>query len=744
MTQAPENFSPNERVEAALVAARRSLTSTSFSEWNQETFFRALEKAARSNELTEDEERALIAAATEEVGADADETSSNPFDQTLCDLAFELRDAFRGETPPTLRELRRRWNESDAGWGGCLGDEEKDRDASARAPKPGDRIAIRVELANGASATARYVVMEKIGEGAQKRAFILSQEETGRLLALKQAVKSGRNVRRNFAQEAKTQGILDHPNIPTLFWADASQDGDPNEPPILIESFVPGEPWSARPFDRESRDENLAILMKIATITAYAHREGGVVHRDLKPANVMLGKYDEIYLCDWGFAFVAAEGASRNVAGSLAFAAPEQVRGEAVDFRADVFALGSILYKILTGVAPHEGAGKYTLTELFRRAETGEIDPISEDAAPEELRKIALKALAVDPKERYADAGELADALTNWRRREQIWNRFVDLSLRFAFLREKFQEAERAKEKEKRDVWTVRLGACVGLLNELTTLRRETDEGEGEAEESEAEAKTKAARDRDLTLKFLNAEIAARSWLIDKTIQMKDFTTATALTNEQIVTTKRRFKITGDGGEYEDDWKKLEKWQIAIDAGVDEIETVRKYQLLTKILGSLIVLALLVIVNSFVTDREPSYYKYYERPLTKQANEAKEANHVMQGFAILAQIKEKEKEFKKLQSETLALIDKNIKSCEKIAEENRKLTEKLDTSELKLLEREADLNVANETIRKLRQKHAEAGAAEKSERIQPENAESPATVEAIPSENVESPGAPTP
>lgn len=537
-----------------MVAARRSLTTTSFSEWNQETFFRALEKAARSNELTEDEERALIAAATEEVEADADETSSNPFDQTLCDLAFELRDAFRGETPPTLRELRRRWDESVGGWGGWFGDEEKDRDASARAPKPGDRVAIRVELANGASATAYYVVKERVGEGAQKRVFTLSQEETGRRLALKQAVKSGRNVRRNFAQEAKTQGILDHPNIPTLFWADASQEGDPNEPPILIESFVPGEPWSARPFDRESRDENLAILTKIATITAYAHREGDVVHRDLKPANVMLGKYDEIYLCDWGFAFVAAEGASRNVAGSLAFAAPEQVRGEAVDFRADVFALGSILYKILTGVAPREGAGKYKLTELFRRAETGEIDPIPEDA-PEELRKIALKALAVDPEERYADAGEFADALTNWRRREQIWNRFVDLSLRFAFLREKFQEAERAKEKEKRDVWTVRLGACVGLLNELTTLRRETDEGEGEAEECETEVETRAARDRDLTLKFLNAEIAARSWLIDKTIQMKDFATATALTNEQIVATKRRFKITGDAAQFEKDSK---------------------------------------------------------------------------------------------------------------------------------------------------------------------------------------------
>ncbi|MBQ7813125.1 MAG: serine/threonine protein kinase, partial [Thermoguttaceae bacterium] len=543
--QAPENFLPNERVETALVALRRSLATTSFSEWNRETFFRALEKATRSNKLTEAEERALVAVATEEVETDADETSPNPFEQTLCDLAFELRDAFRGETPPTLRELRRRWNESDDG-DGWIDDEEKDRDTSDHAPKPGDRIYIRVELANGASTTARYVVMEKIGEGAQKRAFILSQEEIGRLLTLKQAVKSGRNVRRNFAQEAKTQGILDHPNIPTLFWADASQDGDPNEPPILIETFVPGEAWSKHSFDRASRDENLAILMKIATITAYAHRVGGVVHRDLKPANVMLGKYDEIYLCDWGFAFVAAEGALRNVAGTLAFAAPEQRRGEAVDFRADVFALGGILYKILTGVAPHEGAGKYTLTELLRRAETGEIDPIPEDAAPEELREIALKALAVDPKDRYADAGEFADALTNWRRRAKIGERFADLSLRLAVLREEFQEAERAKEKEKREIWAARLGVCVGLLNELTTLRRETDEGGGKAEENESEAETATARDRDLTLKFLNAEIAARNWLIDKTIRLQVFTTATALTNEQMVATKRRFELTGD------------------------------------------------------------------------------------------------------------------------------------------------------------------------------------------------------
>lgn len=664
MTQAPENFSPNERVEAALVAARRSLTTTSFSEWNQETFYRALEKAARSNELTEDEERALIAAATEELEADADETSSDPFDQTICDLAFEMRDAFRGETPPTLRELRRRWDESVAGW---FDDEEKDRDASARAPKPGDRIAIRVELANGASATARYVVLEKIGEGAQKRAFILSQEETGRLLALKQAVKSGRNVRRNFAQEAKTQGILDHPNIPTLFWADASQDGDPNEPPILIESFVPGEPWSKRAFDRESRDENLAILMKIATITAYAHREGGVVHRDLKPANVMLGKYDEIYLCDWGFAFVAAEGALRNVAGSLAFAAPEQIRGEAVDFRADVFALGSILYKILTGVAPHEGAGKYTLTELFRRAETGEIDPIPEDA-PEELRKIALKALAVDPEERYADAGEFADALTNWRRREQIWNRFVDLSLRFAFLREKFQEAERAKEKEKRDVWTVRLGACVGLLNELTALRRETDEGEGEAEESEAEAKTRAARDRDLTLKFLNAEIAARTWLIDKTIQMKDFATATALTNEQKKATKRRFKITGDASRFETDDIHFRSWQTAIEVGLLKIEKGWRYQIGMYVSMCINIIGVLVALMVVVSGGVRSHISLYD-------NEG-----VVIGRQGIEMIKKAE-ELRQMKEEVLAQTDETIEKVEKVAEENRELRQKLAEAE---------------------------------------------------------------
>jgi len=164
----------------------------------------------------------------------------------------------------------------------------------------------------------------------------------------------------------------------------------------------------------------------------------------------------------------------------------------------------------------------------------------------------------------------------------------------------------------------------------------------------------------------------------------------------------------------------LEKWQIAIDAGVDEIKKVRNYQLLTKILSSLIVLALLVIVNSFVIRREPRCYKL---SIIKQANEAK---HVIRGFAILAQIKEKKKEFKKLQSETLAPIDKNIKSFEKIGEENRKLAEKLDESELKLLEREADLNVANETIRKPCPKLAEAEAAKESEQTPPESAESDA------------------
>jgi len=85
MTQAPENFSPNERVEAASIASRRSLTTTSFGERNRETFFRPLEKAARSNESTDDKERALEAAATEELETDAVETSSNPFEQTLCD-----------------------------------------------------------------------------------------------------------------------------------------------------------------------------------------------------------------------------------------------------------------------------------------------------------------------------------------------------------------------------------------------------------------------------------------------------------------------------------------------------------------------------------------------------------------------------------------------------------------------------------------------------------------------------------
>ena len=733
MTQeAPKELFSNERVEAALAEFRRGLATISLSDWKKETLLTAMEDAARSSALPESEERTFCGKALAEFEFDREAPPTNCFEQTLCELSFELRETRLDAVAPSLRELRRRWSENgesgesgesgengESGGGLFGGDIDESENGGASRwgngdnkngggapsgqnlaePREGDRVRIIVELATGATASADYVVDATVGRGGQKRVFSLRQEGTGRRLALKQALKSGRATRRAFAQEAKAQGLLEHPNIPTLFWADALQNGDPNEPPILIESFVPGEPWSARAFDLKSRDENLAILLKIATIMTYVHREAGVVHRDLKPANAMLGKYDEIYLCDWGLALLAGkdEGASRS-GGTLAYAAPEQLRGETVDFRADVYALGAILYKILTGVAPHEATGKYSLKALFERAKQGAFDMLAPDAGPAELRIVALKALSRDPADRYADAGEFAEALTTYLRRSKIWERFEKLTFRLACLREEFGTAESLlKTKEKRDVWAVRLNTSAAFLNELTTLRKETDD-----------TPTKDASERELRLTLLDAEINARIFLLDKTIQLKDFATATALAKEQLSAVKRRFDLSGDTATYNKDARIYQRQRNEIQEGVDNLTSASKYQVLFYVLIPVLVLSLMFwIFAAFVKEeRTTSYGSSNNRVVTPYVSTDYKTPPIVYRDFDLAESSAKKKEAESRLAET-----EDWQATLGMLLAISRLEKKLDESELNLLEREADLNVANETIRKLRQQLAETEAA---------------------------------
>src|SRR5262249_43557177 len=169
---------------------------------------------------------------------------------------------------------------------------------------------------------------------------------------------------------------------------------------------------------------------------AYAHSRG-VIHRDLKPANILVGKFGETLVVDWGLAKKvghvepakadaegtlttaeepAGEGTGMGQAvGTPAFMAPEQAAGrhDVVGPAADVYGLGATLYYLLTGRAPYEGNDKFALLAAVQR---GALTPprLARPGVPRALEAVCLKALALDPERRYATAQALAQDVERW------------------------------------------------------------------------------------------------------------------------------------------------------------------------------------------------------------------------------------------------------------------------------------------------------------------------------------------
>jgi serine/threonine protein kinase len=308
--------------------------------------------------------------------------------------------------------------------------------------------------AAGAGA-ARYRILRSHARGGLGEVFVARDEELNRDVALKEiqprhAYHPGNRGR--FLLEAEITARLEHPGIVPVYGLGAYPDGRPFYAMRFIEGHdlkdavtrfhaadTPGRDPGER---RLAFRELLGRFVDVCNAVAFAHSKG-VLHRDLKPGNVMLGKYGETLVVDWGLAkaigqsgepsgaFAAlsprtADGSALTQAGATlgtpAYMSPEQAAGQIdrLGVASDIYGLGATLFTLLTGRVPTEGEeGKGVLHGML----AGEVVPprrVKSDT-PAALDAICRKAMALRPEDRYASALELASEVERWLADEPVW-----------------------------------------------------------------------------------------------------------------------------------------------------------------------------------------------------------------------------------------------------------------------------------------------------------------------------------
>ncbi|MEJ7792954.1 MAG: serine/threonine-protein kinase [Gaiellaceae bacterium] len=261
---------------------------------------------------------------------------------------------------------------------------------------------------------AGYVLGEPFGAGGMGQVFRAIQINLQRPVALKVIrtdTADTEEARQRFILEARTAAQLEHPNVLPIYEV-GQVDGL-----LFISMRLVEGPSLADVIEKEvflDAERAVSIVCQVSSALAVAH-ERGFVHRDVKPANILLathGSTEHAYLADFGLVrFVAASGLTKSGSqvGTPAYMSPEQIRAEAVDGRADLYALGCVLYQALTGVEPFLREEMHAV--YFAHLEA---DPpyasVENTAVDEAFDQIVRRAMAKDPVNRYPDCVEFAEA----------------------------------------------------------------------------------------------------------------------------------------------------------------------------------------------------------------------------------------------------------------------------------------------------------------------------------------------
>ena len=387
---------------------------------------------------------------------------------------------------------------------------------------------------------AKFEFGDELGRGGMGVVRLAADSTLNRELAIKlQTVASDDDVQQ-FVEEAQITGQLQHPNIVPIHELGLTDDGRP----WMAMKRVEGQTlttWAEQlgrrtrgRWKRETLHEILDVFAKVGDALAYAHSRR-VVHRDLKPDNIMLGAFGEVLVLDWGLARplgnsnadepatrgtalipggsrATASGRNRNVVssrrrestdnltvqgdvfGTPAFMPPEQATGDVskIDTRSDIFALGGILYFLLTGAAPYDGPTVFAV--INKAAERNLPTPrrrAPQRGIPRELSAIVMKSMAADPRERYRRVEDLQADLQAWREhRTSTAYRPGPVERMVRFTRRKPTVAFGG-------LLTLIFGAVLGLTISLWALQNEAQQRQAAEQASELERNKRELAERE-------------------------------------------------------------------------------------------------------------------------------------------------------------------------------------------------------------------------------------------------------